>query len=148
MDIGVGSRIKSLYQRKLLIKFDSEINIQIMKYQPQEQDKLKQRLLLIDAVRGVAIIGVVVFHIVWDLEFVGFIIGVASHPIWLAFGRTLAGTFMFLVGVSLILAHSHSFKASSFARRLLVLLLAASTITAATWYAFPDTFIYFSVIFV
>lgn len=107
---------------------------------------MKQRLLLVDAARGLAIIGVVVFHIIWDLEFAGFISGVAFHPIWLAFGKSLAGTFMFLVGVSLMLAHGQAFKLKGFTKRLIILLLSAFMITTMTWYAFPDTFIYFGIL--
>lgn len=107
---------------------------------------MKQRLLLVDAARGAAIIGVVIFHIIWDLEFVGFISGIAFHPIWLGFGKTLAGSFMFLVGVSQILAHGQAFKLHRFTKRLIVLSLSAFMITTITWFAFPTTFIYFGIL--
>ena len=113
---------------------------------PKRGKTQAQRLLLIDVVRGLAILGVVLFHFVWDLEFAGFISGIAFHPIWLAFGRILAGTFMILVGVSLSLAHRQEIKAKAFAKRLLVLLLAASMITIVSWYVFPGTFIYFGIL--
>lgn len=108
-------------------------------------DKLS-RLIEIDIVRGLAILGVVVFHIVWNLEFVGFISGIAFHPIWLGFGRLLAGTFMFLVGVNLILAHARNLKKSAFLKRLFVLVLSAFLISAVTWVAFPTSFIFYGIL--
>lgn len=105
-----------------------------------------QRLGFIDATRGLAIIGVVIFHFVWDLEFAGFISGVAFHPIWLAFGKTLAGSFMVLVGVSLLLAHQKGFKLNAFLKRFLVIALAASIISIVTWLIFPESFIYFGIL--
>ena len=105
-----------------------------------------KRIVLIDAIRGIAIIGVVLFHIVWDLEFTGFISGYAFHPIWLAFGWTLAGTFMTLVGVNLALAHSKSINVSAFMKRWFVIALAAAIITVVTYFAFPQSFIFFGIL--
>lgn len=104
------------------------------------------RFLAVDALRGLAIAGVVLFHLVWDLEFTGFISGIAYHPLWLAFGRGLAGSFMFLVGISLILAARSPLRLSTYAKRLVKIIVAAAAITVVTWFVFPETFIYFGIL--
>jgi uncharacterized membrane protein len=101
---------------------------------------------MVDAWRGLAIAGVVLFHFVWDLEFTGFISGVAYHPLWLGFGRVLAGSFMMLVGISLALSSRSPFRPSAYLRRLAKIGVAAAAITLVTWYAFPATFIYFGIL--
>ena len=105
------------------------------------------RVQLLDIVRGCAIVGVVVYHLAWDLHLFRFlVVDVTTHPLWVAFARALAGTFMTLVGISLVLAHRRGIRWLAFHRRLLKLTAAAATISIVTYIVFPDSFIYFGIL--
>ncbi|MBO6814498.1 MAG: DUF1624 domain-containing protein [Rhizobiaceae bacterium] len=105
------------------------------------------RLVIVDQIRGIAIIGVVIFHLVWDLDFTNLIeSGFASHPIWIAFGRLLAGTFMFLVGVSLVLATRETVQWQAAIKRISKIAFFALIITVATYVVFPSAFVFYGIL--
>ena len=101
----------------------------------------------VDVLRGVAILGVVLFHLVWDLTFLGMMPPHWSvHPAWIAFGRTVAATFMLLVGVSLALAGRGGVEPRAFLLRLAKIAAAAIAITATTRLLLGDAFVYFGIL--
>ncbi|GIL01609.1 MAG: hypothetical protein BroJett030_15080 [Alphaproteobacteria bacterium] len=105
------------------------------------------RIALIDLARGLALVAMTAFHFAWDLEMFG-LIGpgfMASAGMILA-ARLIAGSFLFLVGVNLVLAHGDGFRAAAFARRFGQIVAAAVLITVATWFATPDAFIFFGIL--
>ncbi|WP_375598557.1 DUF1624 domain-containing protein [Devosia sp. Naph2] len=107
----------------------------------------RPRLPVIDIARGVAIIAMVIYHFFWDLSFYRFIpVDVGFDPGWVAFARTILFAFMFLVGVGLVLGHGDGVRWRSFWRRWLFVLGGAALITIGTWFAFPDSFVYFGVL--
>lgn len=105
------------------------------------------RIPVVDVARGVALAAMIVYHFAWDLSFLGFVdTAVGSDPAWVAFARSIAGSFLFLVGIGLVLADDAGQSWNSFFRRLAKVGLAAAAITVATLIAFPDAFIFFGIL--
>jgi len=108
---------------------------------------IRPRYPLIDALRGVAIIAMVVFHLGWDLYFLGFWnLDVSTDPWWTAFQKAIVSSFLALAGVSLWLGHGTGIRWRSFWRREAILVLAALAVSAGTWFAFGDYFAFFGVL--
>lgn len=108
-----------------------------------------QRIQLIDAARGVAIIAMVLYHATLDLGpfLFGFISvnAAVDQPLVLS-ARLIAGSFLFITGVSLVLAHRSGFRSRSFFRRLGILVLAALAVTVVTRLALPATYVRFGIL--
>jgi uncharacterized membrane protein len=101
----------------------------------------------LDAARGLAIAAMVVYHFAWDLSFFQLIAtDVVGHPAWQLFARTIAASFLTLVGIGLTLGHQRRVRWRAFWRRLAVIAAAALAITAATWFAFPEDYIFFGIL--
>lgn len=107
----------------------------------------RPRFPLIDALRGVAIIAMVVFHLGWDLYYLGFWnVDVTTDPWWTTFQKSIVSSFLALAGVSLWLGHGAGIRWRSFWRRETILVLAALAVSAGTWFAFGDYFAFFGVL--
>jgi len=105
------------------------------------------RIPALDAARGLALCAMVVVHVVVDLELVGLVPpGTSMGGAWPVLARTTAGSFLFLAGVSLWLAHGAAIRWRAFAVRLARLVAAAAAVSAATWLALPDLFVHFGIL--
>ncbi|KFE34124.1 DUF1624 domain-containing protein [Thioclava atlantica] len=105
------------------------------------------RLILPDLVRAVALIGMAAFHFTFDLENFGFAPpGTIFSAPWMNFARLVAGTFVFMAGLSLVLAHRRGFRAGPFWRRLGKVAGAAALVSAATYVMMPQVFIYYGIL--
>lgn len=58
----------------------------------------------IDMLRGVAIVMMVIYHLMFDLAYFGVTDVIFTNPFWFYFQRATAGLFITLVGVSLVLS--------------------------------------------
>lgn len=106
-----------------------------------------RRIVAVDLARSLALLGMAVFHFTWDLEFFGYIdSGTTLQGGWAIFARLVAGTFLFLAGVSLVLGHGQGIRWRSFLRRLAMVGAAAAAITLATFFAMREAFIFFGIL--
>jgi uncharacterized membrane protein len=105
------------------------------------------RLQLIDMARGLAVLAMVVYHFCWDLRYFGYIASDVEGGLgWRIFSHATAGSFLFIVGVSLVLATRRGFDLRRFLRRLGVIVAAAAAITLVTFFVFPETYIFFGIL--
>lgn len=68
----------------------------------------QQRFVEIDTLRGVAIVMMVIYHLMFDLNYFGVTDAVFTNPFWFYFQRVTASLFIVLVGVSLTLSVGQS----------------------------------------
>jgi uncharacterized membrane protein len=105
------------------------------------------RIAAVDALRGVALVGMAIYHCAWDLSFLQLApIAPGPDPGWRWFAHVVAGTFLALVGVGLVLATRDGFHAKSYLRRLIKVVVAAAIVTIATRVFLPDAYIFFGIL--
>jgi len=106
-----------------------------------------QRWDAIDVARGLAIAAMIVYHFSWDLSFLKLIETNILHvTAWRWFARSIAGSFLLLAGIGLVLAHAQGFRRLPFLKRLAKVGGAALAVTLATFFAFPESYIFFGIL--
>ncbi|ESY32434.1 DUF1624 domain-containing protein [Mesorhizobium sp. LNJC391B00] len=116
---------------------------------PGDQLKRDQpkRIVAIDVVRGIALIAMASYHFTWDLENFHYTDpGLTAVGWWKIYARCIASTFLFLVGVSLFLAHGRQIRWTGFWKRFAMVAVAAAAISAVTYFITPDSFIFFGIL--
>lgn len=107
----------------------------------------RPRILVLDIARVAALLGMVVFHFVFDLEIFGYVSpGTTADGFWHGLAVASAGSFIFLAGVGLWLSHANGIRWGAFFRRLAIILAAAGLVSIATFIAFPDAFVFFGIL--
>jgi uncharacterized membrane protein len=106
-----------------------------------------RRVAGIDAIRGVAICLMVVYHFLFDLNwFHVFRADFNNDPLWLGFRALVVSMFLLLVGVSLVLAARAGMSRRRFWRRIALVGICALLVSAASYVTFPKTFITFGIL--
>jgi uncharacterized membrane protein len=112
-----------------------------------------ERFPEIDIARGIAVIMMVVFHIAFDLYFLGIMPVPAGSPPWRILALSTAGLFLFLVGVSLSISAENARKKlarKEFIKKYVIrgagIFAVGMGITLLTWIILPGYFIIFGIL--
>jgi uncharacterized membrane protein len=101
----------------------------------------------VDALRGLAIVAMVVYHFAFDLRYFGVTRSdFENDPFWLVARACIVSAFLLLVGVSVVLALRNGMSDARFARRVATIAACAGAVSIASYVAFPRTFIYFGIL--
>ncbi len=105
------------------------------------------RIEIIDIARAIALFAMAIYHFTWDLEHFSYVEhGLTATGGWRIFARAIASSFLFLVGVSLVLAHGRQIRWRPFLIRLAQVSAGALAVTVVTLFATPNSFVYFGIL--
>lgn len=109
--------------------------------------RIRIRIDLIDILRAIALIAMASYHFTWDLDHFGYVErGMANTGGWRLYARCIASSFLFLVGVSLVLAQGRGIRWRSFGKREAQVAAGALAITVVTFFATPGSFVFFGIL--
>ena len=105
------------------------------------------RLIGLDLLKTAALVAMVAYHFTYDLDLFGVIprnTAITGFFWWHA--RLTAGSFIFLAGVSLWLAHGAGIRWPAFATRLAKITAAAALVTLTTHFALPGLTVFYGIL--
>lgn len=97
----------------------------------------------LDALRGLAVVWMVIFHFSYDMMLLGMVKWDFSTGFWWSFPRVIAFTFLFCVGASLNLAHTPKVNWVAMRTRTLKLAAGALAVSLGTFFVFPSHGVFF-----
>ena len=114
----------------------------------------KERFWEIDFLRGLAIIMMILFHLLYDLDYFGNYTLNVHAGFWLYFARATATIFLLLVGISLTLSFSRATKIKKagntlylkYLKRGLKIVSWGFVITLTTWIFLREGFVVFGIL--
>lgn len=110
------------------------------------------RLWEVDALRGIAIVLMIYFHLMWDLFYFGLYGGDLLGSGWQLFARSIGATFLFVMGLSATLTHARLKRHAAAApfgwylRRGLRIFACGLLVTAATYVFAPSSAVLFGIL--
>ena len=109
--------------------------------------QVAQRYPSLDALRGLAIAFMIIYHFCFDLAYFGVLSVDFNHsPFWLGLRSMIVTLFLGVMGMSLALATRPPIKWRPYLRRLGILLAAAALVSLGSYFLFPESVIFFGVL--
>ena len=107
----------------------------------------RPRLPIIDALRGLAVAQMIVYHFIYDLNHFGWVqLQMKADQPWLGWRTAIVTQFLLLVGVSLVLRMSFKPGLRDFLRRWAEVAAAAALVSLGSWLVFGPRFIWFGIL--
>jgi uncharacterized membrane protein len=101
----------------------------------------------IDALRGIAIVWMTVFHFCFDLAYFRYLRqDFYNDPFWTWQRTAIVSLFLFCAGLGQAVAVDQNQDARRFWKRWAQVAGCALLVTAGSWFVFPQSFIYFGVL--
>jgi len=105
------------------------------------------RIAGLDALRGIAIVAMAIYHFCFDLRYFGVTRADFEHdPFWLAARSAILSSFLLIAGISMVLARRGVRSDAHWLRHAAVIAGAALLVSAASYVMFPRSYIWFGVL--
>lgn len=105
------------------------------------------RIAGLDALRGIAIVAMTIYHFCFDLRYFGVTRANFEHdPFWLAARSAILSSFLLIAGISMVLARQSARSDARWLRHAAVIAGAALLVSAASYVMFPRSYIWFGVL--
>lgn len=107
----------------------------------------QKRIVGLDVFRGWAILFMIMYHFVYDLNLFHILTFDMNHNLFSLLVRySIMSMFIISVGMSLSLAHKKFIHWGKLRKRTFILFLAASIVSIATYVEFPHSWVYFGIL--
>ncbi|MFC1824968.1 heparan-alpha-glucosaminide N-acetyltransferase [Thermodesulfobacteriota bacterium] len=112
-----------------------------------EKNAQGPRYPFIDFLRGLGSFLMIIFHLVFDLNFFRVAkITFLNNLYWIGFGRLILALFLICVGIGLALVHKHGIRWNLLKKRFYKIGGWALVITAVTYMILPKNFVFFGIL--
>jgi uncharacterized membrane protein len=114
---------------------------------PAARDTGRSRVEELDALRGLAIVAMIVYHFCFDLRYFHITRWDFEHDVgWLTARAAILSSFLVIAGISAVLAERQRWPLMHWLRHIGIIAVAALLVSGGSFLMFPRSFIWFGVL--